>query len=40
MLALTNKQAVKVDVVSSSEGVFDGYRFAMQANLQAGMNLK
>ncbi|GEK09259.1 hypothetical protein [Pseudoalteromonas peptidolytica] len=40
VLALTNKQAVKVDVVSSSEGVFDGYRFAMQANLQAGMNLK
>lgn len=40
ILALANEQALKLDVVSSAEGIFDGYRFAMQAKLQAGMNLK
>ncbi|MBD1581579.1 hypothetical protein [Pseudoalteromonas sp. S16_S37] len=40
IIALRNEQTLKLDVVSSAEGVFDGYRFAMQAKLQAGMNLK
>jgi hypothetical protein len=40
IIALSNEQALKLDVVSSAEGIFDGYRFAMQAKLQAGMNLK
>ncbi|NOU52351.1 hypothetical protein HG263_17660 [Pseudoalteromonas sp. JBTF-M23] len=39
VIALNNQQALKLDIVSCNEGIFDGYRFAMQAKLQAGMIL-